>query len=601
MVILLIHSCLLAYAASRHSPAVDEVGHLAAGLSHWRFGRFDLYAANPPLVRLVATLPLVNQDADTNWTHYSPDPSRRAEFAVAQDILAANHERSIRLFVIARLACIPFSLVGALVCYLWARELYGRLAGVVALSLWCFSPSILGYGQMITPDVGATAFGAAACYVYRRWLNAPSIKLAVVAGLVLGLAELTKFTWIILFGIWPILWLASRWHLWRLRPLRDQAAEAVQLLVVLFVAVCMINAFYGFEGSFRQLGEYGFVSKTLTGPSHVSIEGSTGNRFQNTAYSALPVPLPTNYLLGMDVTKRDFERQTWSYLLGEWKRGGWWYYYLVALAVKVPLGGWLLMGFATVQRATNCPKSDTRFEEWSLLVPAVVVFLFVSTQTGINEHMRYVLPIFPFAIIWTSRCAAIVSTRFRRQQWLFLTGCLTAFVVSSLSCYPHSLSYFNVLAGGARGGNRVLVGSNLDWGQDLLFLKQWLNRHPSAQPLGFAYYGEMDPRILGIEFSIPPSGPDESGAVLRENANFGPCPGWYAVSVSVRNGYPCSIHDGRGGWRHLNRPAMQYFQRFEPVAMAGYSIYIYQLDRGTVERVRIEMKLPNANSSETQN
>jgi hypothetical protein len=48
-------------------------------------------------------------------------------------------------------------------------------------------------------------------------------------------------------------------------------------------------------------------------------------------------------------------------------------------------------------------------------------------------------------------------------------------VGSSLWYYPHSLSYFNELVGGPMGGPKHLLDSNIDWGQDLFYLKDWLD------------------------------------------------------------------------------------------------------------------------------
>jgi hypothetical protein len=67
--------------------------------------------------------------------------------------------------MIARWACIPFSWVGAIVCYLWARDLYGRPAGVFACLIWCFEPNILAHAALITPDARERA---------RAWKNSPS-------------------------------------------------------------------------------------------------------------------------------------------------------------------------------------------------------------------------------------------------------------------------------------------------------------------------------------------------------------------------------------------------------------------------------------------
>ncbi len=207
---LLCHFALLVWGAAEHSPSVDEVGHMAAGVSHWQFGRFDLYRVNPPLVRLVAAIPVVISQPETDWSDYSDLPTSRSEFPCGRRFIEKNGSRSLWLFALARWMCIPFSLLGAGMCYLWGRDLYGPAAGRLASVLWCFSPTILGQAQMITPDTGATSLGLAAVYVFWHWLRRPDFPGAGLAGIVLGLALLTKGTWIILFGLWPALWLMWR-------------------------------------------------------------------------------------------------------------------------------------------------------------------------------------------------------------------------------------------------------------------------------------------------------------------------------------------------------------------------------------------------------
>ena len=186
--LLAIHAGLLAYGAAVHSPSIDEVGHMAAGLSHWQLGRFDLYHVNPPLVRMVAAVPVLFAQPKTDWSQYSDAPGVRSEFPIGRDFIAANGERSFWFFTWVRWACIPFSLLGGYICYRWARELYGDWSGLLALTLWCFGPNILANGQMITPDMGATVLGVTAAYVFWRWLKRPGWMLALAAGLALGRA-----------------------------------------------------------------------------------------------------------------------------------------------------------------------------------------------------------------------------------------------------------------------------------------------------------------------------------------------------------------------------------------------------------------------------
>ena len=211
--LLLAQARLLAMSAARHSPVIDEPAHLAAGVSNWRFGNFGLFKVNPPLVRMMAALPAMAAGAKTDWSGYYQGIGARPEFTVMDDFVRANGPRTIRLVTLARWALIPLVLLGGYVCYRWARELYGDAAGIMALALWCFCPNVLAYGHVINADAGATALGVAASYFFWKWLRDPTWDRALVGGIVLGLAELTKTTWAVLFVLWPVLWVV-----WRASP-----------------------------------------------------------------------------------------------------------------------------------------------------------------------------------------------------------------------------------------------------------------------------------------------------------------------------------------------------------------------------------------------
>jgi hypothetical protein len=613
VLLLAVHAALLAWGAACHSPAFDEVGHLPAGLGHWQQGRFDLYQVNPPLVRMVAVLPVLAYHPTLDWSQYPEQPSGRPEFGIGKGFITDNGEQSFWYFTLARWACIPFSLLGGYVCWLWASQLFGKAAGLLALTLWCFCPIVLGNAQMITPDTGAAALGLTAHYVFWRWLKAPGWGWALCAGLALGLAELTKVTWVVLFVLWPAVWLAWCWPQLDLdgRSFRRQAG---QLALILFLAVFLINAGYAFDGSFQLLKTYSFHSETLAGFDVKTHEGKhRDNRFRGRVLGELPVPLPRRYVLGIDMQKREFEMGFSSYLRGEWKHGGWWYYYLYGLGVKVPLGTWLLVLLAIGLAWGRPDCRASRRDELFLLTPVVVILFLVSSQTGFNHHLRYVLPVFPFAFILISRVGRLAAPAGRGSStdtmsveprpvhadrgatWLRLTAgaSLTWSVAASLAVFPHSLSYFNELVGGPSNGGKYLVDSNLDWGQDLFYLRDWLRQHPEARPFGFGYFGAFNPRDAGIDYTLPPLGPNlEINLPDPDPDTCGPLPGWYAISASLLAGYPFPLHDGRGGVLRVRGMAYKYFQRFEPVARAGYSINIYHVTLQQANAVRRELGLP---------
>jgi len=159
LLLLVIQAGLLAYSATCHSPTHLEPAFLTAGICHWEFGRFELYRVNPPLPRMVAALPVWTLGCKTDWRRFTDAPGSRAEYAIGEDFLNANGPASIPLFIYARWACIPFSLLGGYFAYRWAGELYGKGAGLVTLFVWTFEPNLLAHAELMTPDCASWSFG----------------------------------------------------------------------------------------------------------------------------------------------------------------------------------------------------------------------------------------------------------------------------------------------------------------------------------------------------------------------------------------------------------------------------------------------------------
>ena len=331
---------------------------------------------------------------------------------------------------------------------------------------------------------------------------------------------------------------------------------------------------------FQPLGQFEFVSDTLKPDPKVR----SGNIFRETWLGQVPVPLPACYVEGIDVQKHEFARADRpSYLAGEYRYPGWWYYYLYALAIKVPLGFWVIGAITIVQ----CARPKTRLASWRdqlfLLLPAVVVLTLVSSQTGINRHMRYVLPVFPFVLIWISQVFA--RPTFKGKAFLAACVALLWAACSSLWIYPHSLSYFNEAIGGPRNGHKHLINSNIDWGQDLLLLRDWVNDHPEHANISIAYSGGYHASAAGLTGSPPPAGPKTEQ--MQPEMPRGPQPGWYAVSVNYfYRLYRMKLLDDQGKIFAAPRCDYSYFLEFEPVETIGYSIYIYRITEEQAQEVR---------------
>ncbi len=543
-ILLLIHAFLLVWSARLHSPTADEPVHLTAGLRRLREGKFDLNRGNPPLADLVCALPTAFMAPRMDW---SKAPNSRV---VARSFFRLNSEKVLSYVTAGRWACMPISILGGLVCYLWARELYGVVPGLMALTMWCTCPNILAHGQLMTGDLSATAFGVLAFFAFWKWLRRPTGRLAVLAGIALGLAELSKFVWVILYLLWPAAWLA--WA--TCDGKKAKRPEFLQLLLMIIISITFINFGYLCEetgqplSSFRSgrtvLGRIQAISQRYSLPIPVQLKDWV---------AAIPVPLPGNYVRGIDEIGSLYEfAQRQSYLRGEWNYGGWWYYYIYGLMVKEPLGIWLNFVLACAMISTRKVWPRARRDEFFLLIPIIEVVSFATCATSVHQHVRYVLPVLPFVFIFSSKVFLTVGSRLRLIVASAALGCS---IVSSLAVYPHSLSYFNELAGGPMRGHEHLLDSNIAWGQDHLFLKQWFNDHPEAKPIFLASTSVDALSFVEGDYLLPP---DQGGAPFADGTQLKP--GWYAISVHC-----------------LHMAGYEYFLERRPIAMAGYSIYIYHI------------------------
>jgi len=568
-----LHALLLVWLACCHSPTSDEVAHLAAGVRLWTTGRCDVYPVNPPLVKAVATFPVMLRGPQTDWHRMDDRPGARPEWNLGTDFMFANMPDVRWDFVIARWMCLPFCLLGLAYCYWWSETLFGARSGAFAASLWTFSPAILGNGSLMTPDVAAASLGMAALFHFRCWAMQHRWSQALLTGILLGLAQLTKMTWLILYPLLPALW---AWNVWYARSVRAESQteasqprfglQLLQLGLLLFVSLDVLNAGYLFEGSMKPLKEFQFVSTLLAGHSEDRL---TANRFAQSWLGEIPVPFPESYVTGIDLQRRDFEGTGLpmvSYMYGELRSHGWWYYYLYAFLVKSPTGLLMLTGLA-LMAVIRCRDSKSRIPlcEWGfLLIPAAALFCFVSSQTGFSRYARYALPCVPLLFIAVS---VVVSpgVRTRCPKIPVMACCaLILFVCESMAVIPHSLSFFNVLSGGPMRGHWHLLDSNIDWGQDLHFLKSWMKQNPESRPVYLSYSGVVPPELFNAETQPVP---------VRHSASSAEFPaGWYAISVNHLHGY-----DAAPDW-------CRHFLHQVPIGRAGYSIMIYRIDSSTEEQ-----------------
>jgi hypothetical protein len=599
LLVLAVQAFLLLRLDWHTSPNRTELGHIAASLRFCETGQFDLFHVNPPLMRMIVGIAVTKLiHPQTDWSDYSADPRKRSEWATGVSFIRANDFITVRqCFFLGRVICIPFILLGGYVGYKFASEVFGGNSGIIFLILWTFSPFILGWGATICPDVVSASFGIIAFYAFRCWLNKSTWLWAILSGVVLGLLPLTKLTWVVAFVIFPVLWLMIS---------QKSFKTFGQLLIILALGIFVLNLGYFFDGSFKCLGDYTFYSVLLTNENSVNI-------FSGTRLGSVPIPLPEQFVLGFDTQRIDFEQGILSYSLGQYSQHGWWYYYFIVLASKETLGTLILFGLALVLFFFLRFRANWR-DEIILLVPFVTIFVLVSLQTGFSLHSRYLIPALPFFYIWISRVGLYRSWRGRQaspmnhrfviprsrvqfqefqnslsillcSRFLFLRVIVLAMllfsVISSLSVYPYSMSYFNEAVGGSSHGHCYLLGSNVDWGQDLYELHDWLEAHPESRPLYVAVSNIYPLETLNIRsVGTPPkwrTGQKPVGT-WEQQLKIGPQAGWYLLGT---NDLYNSGHDY--DWLH----------ELTPVKRIGYSIYIFHVTDDEANQLRRKYDLPN--------
>ncbi|MEW4487643.1 glycosyltransferase family 39 protein [Thalassoglobus sp. JC818] len=543
--LMVVHTGLVAWASWRYSPTQDEIGHLAAGLGVWKFQDFSLYRVNPPLVRTIAAAPLLFVDHEEDWSEYHPGATIRQEFDLGQRLFVANGTNSLWMLSLARWSCLPLTLIGLLICWQWGREIAGEPAGLVAASFWCFSPNIIGHGALITSDIAGASCGLLAAWQFSRWLERPSWRHAFLAGLSLGLALLSKLSWVVFFPIWPMLWVSSR--VLTQSP-RDLKKEVLQFILIMGTGINLLNLGYLFDGTGTPIGELGFYSTPLVGQKLLPGENLPQNRFRATIFENIPSPFPREFLLGLDAQKSDFEWGATNYFLGETKvADGWLLYYVTGLFLKVPLVLWVLFAWNLRSGLNDSALRKKQARLLPLIVPAVAILTLASLQPNLNSHIRYVYPVLP--------CLFLVAALGTAKWFRFTLFCLALFSISSLSVYPYSLSYFNYSIGGPSHGHKYLIDSNLDWGQDMIAVREWIAENPDSQPVRIKWRGFLPLEVLGIDAELAKTGEDRSGTLIL------------------------SLHE-------LQRldSGFQKFQRERPIGRVGYSFNIYHVNSNNRSR-----------------
>jgi 4-amino-4-deoxy-L-arabinose transferase-like glycosyltransferase len=590
---------LIAFAATAwlasldKSATVDEPGHLIGGWTQIQFRDFRFNCEQPALfqtlvgIGLPADLFHIDRQSP-QWRSLLINADAAAPIASqalyhtpgldADTLLRTEHARMV-IFAVA---------IGIVIGW-WAWRLAGPIAAVFALAAFCFDPNFLAHAPLVKNDViSALAFLLFAAPV---WLLGERVTATrfVALGLFMGLAFMVKFSGFLVIPILAVLLLARSVipTAWPVGPFAADnlkrrlafSAGAILLCVLfvwLFTWACYDFRFLPSPGSSDQ---FDFSDNLHYFANHQAFAQSPDpfhvdkNALDNFWQHWQPPPsvrlilfanahrlFPQSYLAGLLRIGADSQARV-AFLCGKSSVTGWWYYFPLVMLFKTPAATLiaLLAAFALLSPKLRRLSSADIWPLAAVVAPPTI-YLLVAMSSNVNVGVRHILPIYPFLYIFLGVAAASCWNSAKRAGRLIVTLLTIALAAETAFAFPNFIPFFNVFAGGSRGGFRLLGQSNIDWGQDLPALAAWQKHHPD-RPIYLLYWGSADPRYYGIHYiNLPQS------TAPPDQTTPGPGRPVYAFSAVVLT--DPFVRDAIKG-------LFDSVVRGEPIAILNGSIYIY--------------------------
>ena len=556
LLLLFVQMTQVALVVHRESLTFDEDDHMFAGYMMEHTGDYGLNPEHPPLVKLLAALPIYRHSL---WVPPLQGREFKSEaYLDGRDWLARNDGSSQRMVFAMRLCAGLLALALSLLVFFAAREWFGDRAALLALLLLSFDPNILAHSALVTTDMGVTLFFLAGVYFFYRYVKEPSIFRLLQAGLAAGLLLASKHSGILLA---PMLLLLMGWEI--AAAAKGSRARLTLRLTGAFAAITLVGvvvlwAFYGFR--------YAARPTCLSLSTSLADYAAPLSHFNSSAVMAISHLrlLPESYLMGLVDVKRMAEFYP-TFIFGTVHAHGVWWYFPMVILIKSTLG---LLGLSLVAVLAVLTGRLRKGRELVYLLLPGGFYLLVAMTSGMNIGARHILLLYALAAIFAGAGAVALldSCQGRKRMAAWGVGLLVAaHIASSLSVFPNYMAYANEAWGGPRNLHNLLSDANVDWAQQLNQVKQWQDRHPGEE-CWFAYFAnpEVDPAVYGIRCHKMPTidtlwlggadviPPTVSGNVLISAGDLSGCE------------WPSGLMNPYRG-----------FQSMEPAEMIDYGVMVY--------------------------
>ena len=552
------------------SPVVDEIPHIGAGYSYVVQHSYQFNPEHPPLAKDLAGLALLplglNQTAFSgnyaaNWP---TDVNGQWNFGRALIFQTGND--AITLVRVAKLPMLLFFIISAWIVFIWTRKLFGDKAALLATFLFSFAPTILAHSRLVTTDIALLAGIMVSLYFFVQYLENQSTKNFWLASLALGFGLLTKFS---AFLIIPLLFfLAIIWayaHQQRLSGIIRLAWKAV--LVVIFGFVFVVGPVY-------QLHLLNYSGQKQKSDATIILETYGNRQLAEPVIWASNKPLLrpfAQYGLGVLMIFQRNVGGNQTFFLGNVYQEAVKAYFPFVYAMKEPIPFLILLIVAVMGFFKYFHSREQHFKYWirnHFSEVALFFWLLLYWATSINANLnigiRHLIPVYgATAILVAGQISVIYNHIKSKRAYLAFVGVMCAWLLAeTVMVFPYYLTYFNQFAGGPTGGHVYVVDSNLDWGQDLKRLADWVDAN-NIKKLNLDYFGWADPYYyLGKKVIWIQNGRYTSA---REFLADNPGGGYIAVSATF---YQQSIAtDKNYGWLSEQKPGIRI----------GHSIFIFYI------------------------
>ncbi|MDD4931245.1 MAG: glycosyltransferase family 39 protein [Candidatus Colwellbacteria bacterium] len=582
---------LMVRSSSGESAIMDELAHIPAGYGYVAKGDYRLNPEHPPLVKIISALPIaaVGFNFPTNIKAWTTDVNGQWDMGTA--FLYHSGNDADKIVGLARIGPMILTLILILMTYIWSKQMMGEKWAIIPTTVIALSPTFLAHGHYVTTDIGAALGVLGATYFFVKSLEKPTAKNIIFAGLFFGIAQLLKFSMVLLVPYFILLAAVygtakairnGKGH--KIKAFFGQAGTQLKNLFFISVIGCALiyPVYFATTKNYpieRQVSDTKFILNSYGGgPNENACKEMKIRCIAETTISmaASPVLRPyAEYILGFLMVSQRASGGNTGYFMGEVSATGWTAYFPVVFLLKEPLPILALAALGlilAVIRILKKPLSTvgkrlvdylgTNLSEFSMIT-FIAIYAFVSIRSPLNIGIRHLMPMLPFVYILSIASLKNWSYKHNRVIVVILIAWLgieTAFAA------PNYISYFNEIGGGKWNGYRYVTDSNYDWGQDLKRLKNFTEKN-NIDRIAVDYFGGGDPEYyLGDKNEPWWSSKGDPRAQDIE---------WAAISINSIQQAKGKTHEG-----FYRKPEDEYSwlkNPYEPYAKAGTSIFIYKL------------------------